>query len=103
MAGKQPAWIFLGYLAAPAPALPPPPPPSNPPLTHPGIFSWSALLFFMGPLLQIKTSSHLAILHSLTQGRLSYSSSMLLLLPPSPLLLHLLILYRKLQGEEHHR
>lgn len=44
-----------------------------------------------------------AIIHSLTRGRLSYTSSLLLLLPPSPMLLHLLILYRKLKGEEHHR
>jgi len=43
----------------------------------------------------------LAVLHSLTKGRLSYSSACLLLPPPSPVLLHLLILYRKLQGEEH--
>jgi len=41
----------------------------------------------------------LAILHSVTQGRLSYSSSLLLVLPPSPLLLHLLLLHRKLAGE----
>ena len=40
MAGEQPTRLLLGYLAAPAPALPPPPPPGNPPLTHPGIFSW---------------------------------------------------------------
>jgi len=63
--------------------------------------------FFLGILLPLLLPSLLlpllAILHSLTQGRLSYSSSMLLVLPPSPLLLHLLILYRKLQGEEHHR
>jgi len=43
----------------------------------------------------------LAVFHSLTKGRLSYSSACLLLPPPSPILLHLLILYRKLQGEEH--
>eukprot|EP00092_Neocalanus_flemingeri_P029745 GFUD01032293.1.p1 GENE.GFUD01032293.1~~GFUD01032293.1.p1 ORF type:complete len:528 (-),score=150.93 GFUD01032293.1:133-1716(-) len=43
----------------------------------------------------------LAVLHSLTKGRLSYSSACMLLPPPSPVLLHLLILYRKLQGEEH--
>jgi len=43
----------------------------------------------------------LAVLYSLTKGRLSYSSACMLLPPPSPILLHLLILYRKLQGEEH--
>ena len=63
--------------------------------------------FFLGILLPLLLPSLLlpllVILHSITQGRLSYSSSMLLVLPPSPLLLHLLILYRKLQGEEHHR
>ena len=36
MAGEQPTWLLLGYLAAPAPSLPPPSPPGNPPLTHPG-------------------------------------------------------------------
>ena len=63
--------------------------------------------FFLGILLPLLLPMLLlpllAILHSLTQGRLSYSSSLLLVLPPSPLLLHLLVLYRKLQGEEHHR
>jgi len=43
----------------------------------------------------------LAVLYSLTKGRLSYSSAAMLFPPPSPFLLHLLILYRKLQGEEH--
>lgn len=43
----------------------------------------------------------LAVLHSVTRGRLSYSSTCLLLLPPSPICVHLLILYRKLQGEDH--
>lgn len=42
-----------------------------------------------------------AVLHSLTKGRLSYSSAGMLLPPPSPVVLHLLILYRKFQGEEH--
>jgi len=63
--------------------------------------------FFIGILLPLILPSLilplLAILHSLTQGRLSYSSSMMLIPPPSPLLLHIYILYRKLQGEEHHR
>jgi len=63
--------------------------------------------FFIGILLPLVLPSLilplLAILHSLTQGRLSYSSSMMLIPPPSPLLLHIYILYRKLQGEEHHR
>ena len=45
----------------------------------------------------------LAVLHSLTKGRLSYSSACLLLLPPSPICVHLLIIYRKLQGEDHNR
>jgi len=45
----------------------------------------------------------LAMLHSLVKGRLSYSSSLLLVLPPSPFLLHILLLHRKLKGEEHHR
>lgn len=43
----------------------------------------------------------LAVFHSLTKGRLSYSSASMLIPPPSPILLHFLILYRKLQGEEH--
>ena len=45
----------------------------------------------------------LAVLHSLTKGRLSYSSACLLILPPSPICVHLLIIYRKLQGEDHRR
>ena len=45
----------------------------------------------------------LAVLHSLTKGRLSYSSACLLVLPPSPICVHLLIFYRKLQGEDHSR
>ena len=45
----------------------------------------------------------LAVLHSLTKGRLSYSSACLLLLPPSPICVHLLLIYRKLQGEDHRR
>jgi len=45
----------------------------------------------------------LAVLHSLTKGRLSYSSACLLVLPPAPICLHLLIFYRKLQGEDHSR
>ena len=45
----------------------------------------------------------LAVLHSLVRGRLSYSSASYLLLPPAPVLLHILVFYRKLQGEDHAR
>ena len=45
----------------------------------------------------------LAVLHSLVRGRLSYSSAGYLLLPPAPVLLHILVFYRKLQGEDHAR
>lgn len=62
-----------------------------------------ALAVFLPLLLPSLLLPLLAVLHSLTRGRLSYSSSLLLVLPPSPLLLHLLLIYRKVQGEEHHR
>jgi len=45
----------------------------------------------------------LALLHSLAVGRLSYTSAILLLIPPAPIVIHLIIIYRKLCGEEHHR
>ena len=45
----------------------------------------------------------LAVLHSLVRGRLSYSSACYLVLPPAPVLLHILVFYRKLQGEDHAR
>ena len=45
----------------------------------------------------------LAVIHSLIRGRLSYSSACLLIFPPAPIVLHILIFYRKLQGEDHHR
>jgi len=45
----------------------------------------------------------LALLHSLAVGRLSYTSAFLLLLPPAPILLHLMTIFRKLSGDEHSR
>jgi len=61
-------------------------------------YSVSIVLPLLLPILCLPV---LSVLHSLTKGRLSYSSACMLLPPPSPVLLHLLILYRKIQGEEH--
>ena len=65
--------------------------------TSPG-YSMSILLFLLLPSLSLPL---LAVFYSLTKGRLSYSSACMLLPPPSPVMLHLLILYKKLRGEEH--
>lgn len=45
----------------------------------------------------------LCVLHSLFKGKLSYKMALLLIVPPSPIILHLLLAYRCLAGSERSR